>query len=647
MCKYRQKRRAVTRALLLCLLGLLLAPGSPRAQGAEPAPYVGYFPVMAGQGEVLPDIYDFDLRQMLDEYMPEYQSMLLIFTQCYGGDFLDNFAGKPNTAVLSATSPGQQANYGGYENDASDALYPALGRTSDDVHAAGVGGKAPGETPQKIGDAVSLELTNPAGAIRSRHVLYYAGLPDGAPGRDVDQRDIVRDNWRFKDNTTVTLVGAQEDALGNAQPGWDYPATPRGLKAALKTIGEQMNAHEQFILFVSDHGGEIKKIEEFDLGVGSKLKFTLNLSASMMYNMVDDPGNDASAGVVLQGAPATPLAGPLSPGNLSVQLEASGALNSLPLKLDISLGDDPPGTVDFTRYLFTFPEAQLIPWERGEWPLNEQGRVPIVFDVESNLDTTWHFDIVGFSSGPIKRPLWDGVLPPPGLSSPGPNPPPQNLSVAPGTVNVPMLQVALQHSQTDSVDILSLTLGASGTGNDAAGLSGLQAWEDTDGDGSVGAADVLLGSGSFAADNGSTALNLLSARRLLPAEQLLILVAAGVISEHEGSLAPAGLHTPTAATPGWPLLAASCAMLALLAAGLRRSKPARLSRARRVLAALAVCCSFGLLACGGGGPAAPPGNQPLTYRLTLTDVTAVRAADGAPVEFDGLPLAGSTVTATP
>ena len=68
---------------------------------------------------------------------------LLIFTQCYGGDMMDNFSSRPGTTILSATSAGgERSTYEGYDDDAVAALIPELGRTSDDVHAAGVAGKA-------------------------------------------------------------------------------------------------------------------------------------------------------------------------------------------------------------------------------------------------------------------------------------------------------------------------------------------------------------------------------------------------------------------------------------------------------------------------------------------------------------------------
>ncbi|HZU86875.1 MAG TPA: hypothetical protein VFF78_05300 [Anaerolineaceae bacterium] len=201
-------------------------------------------------------ISETQLRTLLDTYIPESnaQSRLLILTQCYGGNMLDSFSsGLTKTTVLSATSEGQTARYGGYDDDAARALRPGAGRTSADVHAAGTAGKAPSETPTSQGGAVSLEPVSPSGAIQSRHILIYAGKPDSAPGRDVSQRDQIKSNFANQPppTTTITTVGGAGTA-----GGWDYPGTAQGMTDALKSIQAKMGPNEQFIMFATDHGAE-------------------------------------------------------------------------------------------------------------------------------------------------------------------------------------------------------------------------------------------------------------------------------------------------------------------------------------------------------------------------------------------------------
>ncbi len=238
---------------LLALLALLLALTLP-ATGAPirppDAPLRTAVVVEAGTLSTAsgPSIYDTQLRKMIDTFIPttNAHSALLVFTQCFAGNMVDDFADREGTATLSATAAGESAWYGGYHDDAAKALRPGTGRTSDDVHAAGVAGKFSREHPSSSGTPVSLEPTSDTGEIQSRHVLVYAGQPGAEDEADCKQ---IEDNFAGQSNTTVTTVGCK----GNGTTP-DYPATLNGLRDALRDIGHQMGPNEQFILFVTDHG---------------------------------------------------------------------------------------------------------------------------------------------------------------------------------------------------------------------------------------------------------------------------------------------------------------------------------------------------------------------------------------------------------
>ena len=254
-------------------------------------------------------ITDTELRQMLDEFIPtdDAHSTLLIFTQCFGGDMMDNFADRPNTATLSATSSGQCAVYGGYDDDAADALKAGAGRTSDDVHDAGNDGKADSESPQKQGDAVSLEPVDPEnGPIRSRHVLVYAGQPDAGEGRDNDQRDKIKENFENDPNTTVHTVGGPAGDDGKGQDGWDHPGSRTGLQEALKEIKALMNEHEQFIMFVTDHGGQSSVDAPSCDGEGCQ-SGPHSLGESTYELMLEDPFNQPTLNLYAQLPPDVPV----------------------------------------------------------------------------------------------------------------------------------------------------------------------------------------------------------------------------------------------------------------------------------------------------------------------------------------------------
>lgn len=197
-----------------------------------------------------PPIPDTVVADLLDQHIPanNAHSTLAVFTQCFGGGLLDDLADRPNTAAMSASLYDQAARYTGYDDDAAAALYPESGRSSDAVHAAGVAGKSALEDPLSQGDSVSLAPVGEDG-LGSRHVLVYAGAPEAL---DDQIRDQIVQNFAGQPDTTVTTVGG-----AGAADGWDYPGTFEGFRDALIEISALMDADEQFILFVTDHGGQI------------------------------------------------------------------------------------------------------------------------------------------------------------------------------------------------------------------------------------------------------------------------------------------------------------------------------------------------------------------------------------------------------
>ena len=210
------------------------------------------------------DITANQLDQYIDSFIDPLSNRLLVFTQCFGGDTAEQFAGKGNTAVASATKTGQEAVYGGYDDDAAGALVPGAGRTGQDVHDAGTAGKDDDETPTTGGGlalgSFDLSPVDPVdGPVKSRHIVVYAGQPDSSPGRDWDQALGIFSNNHAPPGSTVTLVGG--DSGGGF---WDHPGTATGLRDAIRQAGEAIDASddpsaEQFILFVTDHGDLHKK----------------------------------------------------------------------------------------------------------------------------------------------------------------------------------------------------------------------------------------------------------------------------------------------------------------------------------------------------------------------------------------------------
>lgn len=258
-------------------------------------------------------VSDFDLAKMIDASVPQSTQRLLIFAQCYGGEFAASpYFNKPNTATASATRTGEQAQYSGYHDDAARALRPEPGRTGETVHLEGIAGIFQGaafntfpEHPTTGGGlplaSFSLEPVTATGAVRSRHIIIYAGKPDSQPRRDpetgdslpdgqggkrrttdVQDRNNIRINFADEPNTTVWAVGGTPDAddptLGT--DGWDFSGTPEGLAAALERVRQAIAnspdpSKEQFALFVSDHG---------DFRVGGLTRVPLNPNSRSVVN---------------------------------------------------------------------------------------------------------------------------------------------------------------------------------------------------------------------------------------------------------------------------------------------------------------------------------------------------------------------------
>ncbi|MFO7936903.1 MAG: hypothetical protein R6V06_04765 [Kiritimatiellia bacterium] len=125
------------------------------------------------------------------------------------------------------------------------------------MHDAGTAGKHSQETPTTGGGlapgAVSLEPVTDSGAVRSRHVIVYAGMPD-KKGRDNAQRDKIKANFAGETNTTITTVGGK-----GPKDKWDKHGWKRGLQEAINEAAAAIEAapdpsKEQFLLFVTDHG---------------------------------------------------------------------------------------------------------------------------------------------------------------------------------------------------------------------------------------------------------------------------------------------------------------------------------------------------------------------------------------------------------
>jgi hypothetical protein len=213
----------------------------------------GVLPVLSGAG-----IYQEDLDLWLVLSLPADAQRLLIFTQCYGGNWVQQFAGDVATATASAQEAGNVAWYGGYHAGASMAFGPGLGRTGQDVHDGGVVHRDSRETPQTGGllplSSFSLSDNNNNAVIKKhRRVLVYAALPDKF--WDELDRSNIDNHFAGQPLTVLENIG-----LDGGSGFWDFAATAKSLRDRIQQAGLDLasappGSPKQFLLFVTDHGG--------------------------------------------------------------------------------------------------------------------------------------------------------------------------------------------------------------------------------------------------------------------------------------------------------------------------------------------------------------------------------------------------------
>ena len=216
-------------------------------------------------------LYDWEVAGLIDELFEDgsrgdgvvNSNIAMFFTQCYGGDWHDNFntttgenAGGLNSdlivfnqaVTLSASSEGKPSYYRGYHAGASAAFNEVDVTTIGDVHLAGINTKFTLETPIRQ----NLTPTTIGGAT-STHVLVWAGDPN-----DEDRQDITNLVNTFPESLTQTItVLAGDGSTADGTAAVNGAATEQNFKDALAIIGQFMDdgTDEQFILFVTDHGG--------------------------------------------------------------------------------------------------------------------------------------------------------------------------------------------------------------------------------------------------------------------------------------------------------------------------------------------------------------------------------------------------------
>jgi hypothetical protein len=97
-------------------------------------------------------------------------------------------------------------------------------------------------------------------------------------------------------------------------------------------------------------------------------------------------------------------------------------------------------------------------------------------------------------------------------------------NVARGAAHVPMASLLVMSHGPDTINMPSLTLDASGSGDDAADVATVELWWDRNGDGIADGGDEVLSAGTFNDDNGSVSLPMVAAGQLEQLNPVYLLV---------------------------------------------------------------------------------------------------------------------------
>ena len=270
-----------------------------------------------------------------DSIAPTKAQQLDVLTECFGGNTAQAFPNTlKSTAVLSATSPGQLATYGGYDLGAAMALKPGAANTGATVQAAGVAAAKSGETPISAGGlapgAFSLQSTAAAGAVQSREVLVYAGAPDGAAGTtDAGLRDIIAKNFKGELAINVRTIGGTDGAGGGAA-GWTSEGSAAGLKSTIAAAGAAIAAaanpaKEQFVLYATDHGGLTNVAKGLNRSAPTTANTAPTPNASVLVNDSSmNPAGTVFVNLVKNFVSFTKLDAP--PGNINHNAPGGGSI---------------------------------------------------------------------------------------------------------------------------------------------------------------------------------------------------------------------------------------------------------------------------------------------------------------------------------
>lgn len=189
-----------------------------------------------------------------------------------------------------------------------------------------------------------------------------------------------------------------------------------------------------------------------------------------------------------------------------------------------------PQDFDFVTSLKAFAQAggpAVVTYDGGvSWHYQAAGGAiwPGVMDVWGFDRTHAAWAEVGFGDPNQRGQLFTYVEPAQASVSLASLPVGTSATVGRGSTGNILARAELRSDGPVPVSISSVTLHASGSGNDATGVAAIKLWRDSNGDGAVDAGDALLGTGTFSGDDGTVTFNTAAMPSLQQTQSLQLLV---------------------------------------------------------------------------------------------------------------------------